>query len=396
MILAGLLWTGADLAVSGLVVTVQVPGRCWFNTTGFYETITTPPFNNTHVPPNVGNLYDLVTRAQSTSQVNGGIGGIYAKVNGDLTFRADPEDNVGYWKCQDFGQNETYSATDSDENVINDLVAKDLLFDNPYYISDQYPNDARHAHLVAWSASIDDDDPSLQPWDVRASIDMTPKNIDDKVMKTYLCVMNAAPVEWVLSHTPPSDTLSIWIPLVKARMFENTLFTPPAPDPAAVIESILEAMIMISGASISGPNIKTSPVTDPTQGCLAPKALVPWPVIFLLILVIIGLASMVIFWIYQTIIIRRKRKCAPWQGVPSKGFPNGLLSWMVQAVRETRVGQEVKNKHLSQWLLLPDQNSNTLLLSQGGTIWGTRNEVRPEDTTYPAAIPLVSLDGQYI
>lgn len=98
MILSSVLALVSDLAVSGLVKTVQVPSRCPFGT-GLI--IPTTPFVPLTGPPNNGAPYYAVAQAQLTSQINGGLSGIYWKVNRDPKFRADAEDLVGNWICDD-------------------------------------------------------------------------------------------------------------------------------------------------------------------------------------------------------------------------------------------------------------------------------------------------------
>lgn len=140
MVLAGLFWLIADLVVSRLVVTVNVPDRCWFNNTGLYEVVWDQPFNFTIEPLEVGNLHDLVTRAQVTSQSNGGLEGIYHKVNSDPTFRADAQDVIGQWECHDVEQDASYSADSNLTQVADDLVNRGILFDaSSSSCWDQYP-----------------------------------------------------------------------------------------------------------------------------------------------------------------------------------------------------------------------------------------------------------------
>jgi hypothetical protein len=90
-------WLVADLVVSGLVVTVDVVNRCRFNITGDYEVMTSNHSVGFITPWNTGGLWDLITGAQATSQSNGGLGGIFLKVNGDPAFRADAQHILGQW-----------------------------------------------------------------------------------------------------------------------------------------------------------------------------------------------------------------------------------------------------------------------------------------------------------
>ncbi|KUJ15879.1 uncharacterized protein LY89DRAFT_685780 [Mollisia scopiformis] len=358
MILTGLMWTAADLAVSGLVVSIDVRDRCAFNTSGLYEVMYNESFSNYIVPYTVGNLFNLVTRAQVTSQANGGLGGIYEKVNGDPTFRADPEDILGQWNCHDVGDDQQYPAHDNITTVLEDLGSKNILFDVQLACSDDYP-DNTYGHLVAWSSPRQDFQ-STDPWDVRASIDTTANNKEPINMKSFLCSMNASSVEWVLGRTNPATTLKNWCDQLKGLMYENTLTVPPVANPAAVLESTLDAIIMISGASQSGPNITTSPIKDPTQGCLIPKASITWLVVLLLIVVILGTAGMLGYWLF---LLRSVRKLRSWRLPSERGeVPNGLLSWMVQAVNDT--GMTVSSAELNRWYLVPRGDGRSVRIAR--------------------------------
>jgi hypothetical protein len=86
MILAGILSLASDLVVSALVVPTSVVDRCIFNDTGHYATLKTNHTIGPFTPGNVGILWDQITTARVTSLANGGLTGIYGKVNSDPTF----------------------------------------------------------------------------------------------------------------------------------------------------------------------------------------------------------------------------------------------------------------------------------------------------------------------
>jgi hypothetical protein len=366
MILSGMMWTTADLAVSGLVVTINVPGRCTFNTSGLYEVVYNQPYNNYITPYSYGSLFNLIIGAQATSQTNGGIEGVYQKVNSDTTFRADTQDIVGKWNCSDVGDDQNYPAGKNITDVFNDLWSQNLLYGNFFYCADHYP-DNTYNHLTAWSAPRSDEE-GTDTWDVRASIDMQAHHLDNIVMKTFLCSMNATGVDWVLGRTNPS-TLGAWCEQLKGLIYENTLDVPPVSNPGAVIESTLDAIIMWAGASQSGPNITTSPITDPTQGCLIPRALVPWPVLLLLIIVLLGTFAISAYLLFLLWSIRH---LSSWRSLSAGDVPNGLLSWMVQAVLETGVTRTTKTQELKEWSLAPRDEEGIMRVARPprrDTLW---------------------------
>src|SRR5579871_4769335 len=129
MILASVLGITCDLAVSRLVVTTAVISRCPFNATGPYTVLTVKPFSNVYTEvPSAGGTYNLITQAQATSQRNGGLDGIYRKVNGDLNFRATAEDIVGSWICDDPGVHRKFAGDVLPTNITTILQDNGLLF----------------------------------------------------------------------------------------------------------------------------------------------------------------------------------------------------------------------------------------------------------------------------
>jgi hypothetical protein len=117
MLLASLLGVICDLVVSGLVVTVDVVSRCPFNTSGIYTALSDAHFPNRVGAESAGVLFNLITQGQGVSRTNGGIDGIFRKVNKDPQFRADEEDIVGQWVCKATGEDRTFSAGTSPYSI---------------------------------------------------------------------------------------------------------------------------------------------------------------------------------------------------------------------------------------------------------------------------------------
>jgi hypothetical protein len=129
MLLASLLGIICDLAVSGLVVTVDVVSRCPFNTTGKYTALSDAHPPNPVGVESAGTLFNLITQAQGISQANGGLDGIFRKVNTDTRFRPDEKDIVGRWICEATGEDRSFPA-DTDPNLMPQAMqAEGLLFD---------------------------------------------------------------------------------------------------------------------------------------------------------------------------------------------------------------------------------------------------------------------------
>lgn len=150
MIVAAFLTLGADLAVTRSVVPVTVESRCAFldglilNTSGGGNIWQTLPWN--------GQPKIVASNAQITSQENGCLAGVFAKINRDPNFCAGPQDILGSWTCIEAEQNVTYSSDTSASAIVDDLVQKGYLYAGA---SDEVTNydDGSTNHLVAWSTS---------------------------------------------------------------------------------------------------------------------------------------------------------------------------------------------------------------------------------------------------
>jgi len=366
MLLASLYWITTDLLVSALVGTVHVPARCGFNMTSTYEVAITEPFFNFITPHDVGNLHDLVMQSQVTSISNGGLSGIYHKVNSDLAFRADDMDVIGKWDCTNIGQDISYPAYSDLNNVTNDLSERGVIFhDAVQSCWDEYPGVNQNNHLLALSA--DASDFSNKTFQIRAALDLSIKESDPKVMRIFDCTMDAPPLEWILARIPIQTTFSTWCNQIRGKLYENSLWVPPVAQPGQAIASVFDAMIMIATANVSQTGLYTTlPVpANPTQGCLAPRAQIPLPVIVLFFCVTMSTVCLLGYWVYLTLALWRLKSRNPRVAkIIEINTPSGLLGWIKQAVYETGSAQQNGYNELRGWMLFPSLDNNCLQLSQ--------------------------------
>ncbi len=115
------------------------------------------------------------------------------------------------------------------------------------------------------------------------------------------------------------------------------------------MEALLDTIVMGAGvAQIPSENV----ITDPTQGCLATRARVPWPVILAFFVATVLTCAMVIYWVVLAIYlcgaVTRPRLSKEQIKAIKKQTPNDYLTWMLQAARETGFyTDELKN--LREW-----------------------------------------------
>jgi hypothetical protein len=351
MIFASLYGVASDLAVSGLVVTVNAVSRCPFNTSGPYVVeMQDTPMNLTIEPAPFGATYQMISQARLTSLQNGGLGGIYGKVNGDPSFRADSSDVVGQWKCQDSGADISFPMNASFDSIYQELDSQQLVFTEYWSGCLDHHGDNINGRFLVWTTSSPQPGDLLaKPWDVRAAVDMTTDAYAaEQVMRPFLCQMDAPSLDVILAQTSIDWWFLSWCEEVRGHIYTDfASVAATTTDPGAVLESVMESLVMTAGAAW---NLTQFPISDPSQGCLVARTEVSWVVVILFFLVAISTVAMIIYWITLSILIHwASRRYSPEQIKNIEDYtPNGLLSWMVQAVRETGLA-EVGFKDLQGW-----------------------------------------------
>jgi hypothetical protein len=164
-----------------------INGFCEFGTGMVLATSGSEAF---FAPPSNGRPVFVAGTAQTTSHTNGCPEGIYRKVNSNQHFCAAQSDSLGSWACKSVGDDVTYEyGKYTYKEIAHDLIEKGLLYPATVTGETKTPNPHRFSHLVAWSTSSYDESNDL--WNVKASVDLSAHNTDDKVMHSMHCAMNA-------------------------------------------------------------------------------------------------------------------------------------------------------------------------------------------------------------
>jgi hypothetical protein len=355
MLIASLLWLSSDLAVSGLVTTVEIPGRCPFSTKGPHSVFTVErPFVYRRIS-SAGPLYDLISQAQITSIRNGGLGGIYAKVNDDPNFRADPKDILGQWRCNDTGViKPTFEADILPQYIQGNLTSGSYLFNQTNCLCGGENTNGHGVELTTGLLLLSASQSSypLAPWDVRAAIDLTIPENQTKIFKLYECSMDAPSVEWLLAQVQPDVVLEGWCEQMQGYIFGS------AENRGSVIASSLNNIMTNAGASWNNTG-EPIIIEDPTQGCLAPQALVSWPVLLLFSMVSVAFFGILGYLVFLAVALYFFVRPSLSPSVSSASYsgkskseqppPSGHLTWMHRAVQETPQGRDATLKSLKKW-----------------------------------------------
>jgi hypothetical protein len=336
MIVASFLGLACDLAVSGLVVTTNVVSRCPFNTTGRYTVLSDVLLPYRIFTPTTGPLFNIITQAQTTSQLNGGVDGIFKKVNTDPNFRPDGQDIVGRWLCNATGEESSFPAGTDPNFALQSMQAQGLLFNQSSSTCLDGRGPSHYNDLFMWTAPEDDN--ATQPWQIRAAVDMNLDDEADLAMKVYSCHMDAPSLDWLLGDIEVQSELDEWCGVVKGGLYVVNVANALAlqTEPGIVIASTLNNMMMNAAADWNN-TLSPLVIDDPTQGCLSPRALVAVTVVSLFAITTAGTVAMGLYLIALVFLIRRARaqSSVAYRKAVEDCTPGGLVGWMRRATQET-------------------------------------------------------------
>lgn len=349
MMASAILYLASDFAVTALVQDKVVVSRCPFGT-GLVVTQT--PENISQVPPQNAAPYWAVTQAQTTSQTNGGLTGIYAKANKDLNFSADETDVFGGWICQANTTVLEYPSDTLPSDIVNDIVGHGLLYGSSPPNCDSGYGPGGYAHLITWDSSVAD--LAQMPFNVRASIDLTGGGSDTKVMQSFECRLNGTALDGILSTILSKSTLVSWCAALQGRVY-NGRFTPATNDTGSVLEETLNSMVMVAGGNNY---LLNTTAANETQGCLVVRTNIHLVVVILTSLDTLIAISMIVYCLILILLVWRSKKTKTTNEEKDfvksveKFTPGDVFGWMAQAVREGHIEHaDVEPKCLKEWEL---------------------------------------------
>ena len=321
----------------------------------------------------------MVNQAQTSSRENGGLSGIFRKVNGDVNFRADVQDIIGHWNCV-YVQDITYNGNTTQDEVINDLTSRGYLYNGTNLWAGGDLPGGGWTYLWSWGPSVPDN--VNMTWEVRASITydwLGP--FDRHIMRSYHCAMNAPSADWILIQMDAVSTLENRYDVTSGLLGEHGPADPG--NSTDKLESTLESLAMVGwGGSV---DFDSPPIGDPTQGCMITHAEIPWPLFLFLVLATVGTFLMIVYWIVSSLQLRRlQSRPSSCTKLIKEGTPNGVLSWMTQAVRE-HIGYSscpVEATDISGWNFGPDDKGR-LTVSPGAGDAGSPAPKKRDKVEHP-------------
>jgi hypothetical protein len=401
MVLTGALMTVSDLATSGLVNAIDIPGRCDLNISGSFWVIPSRD-KSFDIRGIFSNPFEersrAVIRAHDANILNGGVTGIYQSIDSDVRYRAERTDIHGTWRCQDLGEAITYKFSVNTSEVIRDMARKGLIygakeFDKrpPFATFTGFTTDngtfvEREFGIYSTNETTDANGSLTSTWDLimayhRVLPGAKTDLLEDKTIFRFLCKLDAPAIEWLLLTASPRDSIDQWGLRIHNAVYEGPVSAPRlTANPGLALETGLNVMTT-SMAAAQGENATLSdgitklPIpNDTTKGCLMKETLIPWPVILLFGMVVAMLAWAVVYAGVAWLLVRKATESQPSQYYNTV-IPVGLVSWLKFAV-----GKESRNAsyrgHLKNHISSPELRS-----------WHFGNTQGPSDeTTYGPAL----------
>ncbi|KAL9096560.1 MAG: hypothetical protein Q9165_001047 [Trypethelium subeluteriae] len=370
MVIAYLLNLGADFA-SAFIQSIPVHDRCQFGT-GLVLSDTSMAL----VPWN-GAPYAVATSAQSRSLTNGGLKGVYAKINRDPRFSADAADILGAWSCTMNPLQLQYSYSVSSADIVNDLVQQELLYSTPVYVASGL-DDANKSHLVALDTSAGEE--TGASFNVRVSVDVTAQANETKQMQSYECILDDSSgwLQDVQQGISSLITLQDWKQIFQGSLYNGT-DTPASPACGDILEGILNSMTMVAGG---GNYLLNTTMSSETQGCITMRTWILWELLVLAGAVILLTIFLAFYWIGMLLRMKLLSKRMDRMDVNwvTRYTPGDIFEWMAQAVRECGLepSTNVVAKDLSRFCFskLRDAGGYGVISSRG-----TLNQSREDANT---------------
>jgi hypothetical protein len=363
MVFVAVLTLACDLAVTTLIQDEVVASRCPFGTGLVLNS--TPGNGSSLIPPTNGAPYFVAAQAQITSQTNGGLGGIYAKVNRSLNFSADASDVLGNWNCQPNSTELEYPSDIEVNAIVSDLVQRGRLYGpGPPSCTSNYGEGAS-SHLIVWDSSVADS--AQAPFNVGAAIDFTGSGSDSKLMQTFECQISTLQLDSILSTIASKSTLKQSCLTLQGAVYDGW-YTPASNDTGSILEETLNSIVMVAG----GDNyLHNTTAPNETQGCLVFHTEIHLVVIILTSMVTLIALLLLVYWIALIVLKQRCKKTM--EGTQEKAYlksvnkytPGDIFGWMAQAIREgEHRGADIKPKHLRKWQMGPAPDWVGICVSQ--------------------------------
>ena len=341
--------TGLFTLVSHVFVGLYITSTLTADRCTFVQGLILDGLNVTTLPQSQWPAADMAINAQIYSNRNGGLTGIYDKVNTDAAafadpqFAARPQDVTGNWKCTSTGSRE-FSSDATVATIATGLRSTDDLYIAATANStEELVIGHTTIGILIWSASVDNE-LTPGPWDVKASVGFRTTSSDSFTMENIYCHCTLKGLSKdLLTYIPSQQTLTEWKERLYGLLQEMRDAGRDPSDYSSALVLGLNALTMAGGTGNRARRLVTETLADPLYGCIAPRTLIQYPIFIALVILVLLLCLVTGGSMFRRITsLGSKRSLV-------KDMPSDLVSWQVATVRDIFHDDTIKSKDLKNY-----------------------------------------------
>jgi hypothetical protein len=374
MLLTGMFALAHQYFVNSFILPVSLQTTCIFE----FGVVTThlPEGDNSIFPSSTFSAANTVYNAQYQVWANGGVMGIYQKVNyTSVTFTPTLEDVLGGWNCS-YKPNTTIAWTDwVDQTSFSTFIQQDafLFTEASTWAGAVSSNGSTQIGFMAWSANQPDN--STEQWDLRAIIatNLTGSSVPVTNLECQLVVEAG----WTPPIMPSYKSLTEWAP--KTYGFLASI----EPDSYEFfMEWILNGMVMLTG---SGNNDQLDasylPVGASTHyGCSVQGTQIKaeiWAILGAILLIFIPLfLGDIFFFVFR--LFKNFQHTDTYHADLAEAAPSSVQEWQLALLKEVTNDKKIEARQMRNYLYGWDINKKKYMLG--------RKDAFPSITFSPAVL----------
>ena len=342
--------TGLFTLLSHIFVGLYITSTATADRCTFIQGIVLETWNVSTLPASQWPAADMAVNAQIYSVRNGGLTGIYEKVNADSASLADPqfaarsEDVIGGWTCTSTGSQD-FPSDATIHDMATSLQSTDDLYTAAIDNATERLITADRAlmSLLIWSASVDNSI-TPGPWDVKASIGFRDTEYESFTMEnTYCHCALEGPLKDLLTYIPSQETLTEWKERLYGLLQEIDNAGGNRGEYTGILELGLNALTMAAGTGNKANRLLTETLADPKYGCIAIRTLIQYPIFIALAILLLMLSLVTVASIFRRVTSLRSGRSLV------KDMPSDLVSWQVATLRDIFHDDTIQPKDLKQY-----------------------------------------------
>lgn len=348
-----MLWTGIfSLAhqyfINSFITSETISQECTFN----QGLVTTEYTGDDLVPATTWPAARLVYDAWLAASSNGGVMGIYDKIDSDYSnFKPAKKDLLGYWNCTEAAGSTISPADWVSTDALDNWIGNQSFTYPIWHQEGSALLDGTVSGFLAWSASGDTQ--GVQ-WSSRAIIATSLSGDSPVNTSNYQCDIVQFNKNWTMPWMPPQDTLDGWCGLAFGMLSDIEVA-----NYGARLQDLLNGMVMITG---SGNNAERALPSgqDTSYGCISTGTKVGPEIFLLLGTLLIVFLLLVVGDLYALISYHFHQNRSRVHEIPTD-----YISWQLAAVRNSGT-DKIVTKDLAHYEYGWKEEKHALVFSKMG------------------------------